>query len=191
MKKATKKEPKMWGAAIVGFGDLQYQYASGQIGDWFQAGFSPRKAALTIYLMMGGLKTHASMLPALGKYKTGGGCLYVRHLEHHGSRRFAIFYDSEGQPQGPLPQVTERDTVVLVAVSKDGSQKIAELKVVTCDAPDPLRIGGSAIAPGLRVTAAGTEAGSRLRSSPAASTSLRSSRATAWGLLQGRRRSRR
>jgi hypothetical protein len=80
MKKATKKEPKMWGTAIVGFGDLQYQYASGQIGDWFQAGFSPRKAALTIYLM-GGLKKHASMLPALGKYKTGGGCLYVRHLE--------------------------------------------------------------------------------------------------------------
>jgi hypothetical protein len=80
MKKATKKEPKMWGTAIVGFGDLQYQYASGQTGDWFQAGFSPRKAALTIYLMMGGLKTHASMLPALGKYKTGGGCLYIRRL---------------------------------------------------------------------------------------------------------------
>jgi hypothetical protein len=80
MKKATKKNPKMWGTAIVGFGDLQYQYASGQIGDWFQAGFSPRKAALTIYLM-GGLKKHASMLPALGKYKLGGGCLYLRRLE--------------------------------------------------------------------------------------------------------------
>lgn len=79
MKKATKKKPRMWGTAIVGFGDLQYQYASGQIGDWFQAGFSPRKAALTIYLM-GGLKAHASMLPALGKYKMGGGCLYIRRL---------------------------------------------------------------------------------------------------------------
>ena len=83
MKKATKAEPKMWGTAIVGFGDYRYESASGRYGDWFLAGFSPRKAALTIYLV-GGVAKHAAMLESLGKFKTSGGmsgCLYVRRLE--------------------------------------------------------------------------------------------------------------
>ncbi|HKA36759.1 MAG TPA: DUF1801 domain-containing protein [Thermoanaerobaculia bacterium] len=80
MKKVTKKEPRMWGAAIVGFGDAHYEYASGRSGDWFEAGFSPRKAALAVYLM-GGLQEHAGMIASLGKVKTGGGCLYISRLD--------------------------------------------------------------------------------------------------------------
>jgi hypothetical protein len=83
MKKVTKREPKMWGTAIVGFGDYHYESASGRSGEWFEAGFSPRKAALTIYLV-GGVQRHASMIESLGKVKTSGGslggCLYIRRL---------------------------------------------------------------------------------------------------------------
>jgi hypothetical protein len=80
MKKVTKAEPKMWGGSIVGFGDRHYEYASGRGGEWFVMGFSPRKAALTLYLM-GGVEPHASLLKSLGKHKTGKGCLYIQSLE--------------------------------------------------------------------------------------------------------------
>src|SRR5687767_16004388 len=51
MKKATGAEPKMWGPSIVGFGDHRYKYESGRELDWFLTGFSPRKQALTLYIM--------------------------------------------------------------------------------------------------------------------------------------------
>ena len=70
----------MWGSSIVGFGRLHYKYASGREGDWFKAGFSPRKDALTLYLC-GGFAPHADLMDKLGKYKTGIGCLYVKRLE--------------------------------------------------------------------------------------------------------------
>ncbi|MFQ5691176.1 MAG: DUF1801 domain-containing protein [Gemmatimonadota bacterium] len=51
MKRATGAEPKMWGSSMVGFGSYHYKYASGREGDWFLAGFSPRKRDLTVYVM--------------------------------------------------------------------------------------------------------------------------------------------
>ena len=80
MKKITKTEPKMWGGSIVGFGVRRYRYASGREGDWFVTGFSPRKAALTLYIT-GGLAPHGARLKSLGSHKIGGGCLYIRDLE--------------------------------------------------------------------------------------------------------------
>ena len=53
MKEITGAEPKMWGGSIVGFGSYHFMYASGQEGDWFLTGFSPRKQNLTIYIMPG------------------------------------------------------------------------------------------------------------------------------------------
>ncbi len=79
MKGATKSEPKMWGPSIVGFGDYHYKYASGREGDWFLTGFSPRKGALTLYIMAG-FTRYESLMQRLGKYKTGKSCLYVRKL---------------------------------------------------------------------------------------------------------------
>jgi hypothetical protein len=78
MKKATRSEPKMWGPAIVGFGDYHYTYASGREGDWFLAGFSPRAQNLTLYIMGG---WEHDTLKRLGKYKTGKSCLYINKLE--------------------------------------------------------------------------------------------------------------
>jgi hypothetical protein len=77
--KATKSEPRMWGPSIVGFGDYHYRYESGREGDWFYAGFSPRKAAITLYFC-GYLEFHGELLAKLGKYKSGKGCLYIKSL---------------------------------------------------------------------------------------------------------------
>ncbi len=76
----TGAPPKMWGAAIVGFGDYHYVYASGREGDWFVTGFSPRKQNLTLY-SMGGYEPHGELLARLGKHKLGKGCLYINRLQ--------------------------------------------------------------------------------------------------------------
>jgi hypothetical protein len=79
MQTVSKCEPVMWGSAIVGFGIYHYVYESGREGDSILIGFSPRKQNISIYLM-GGLKKVEAELPKLGKYKTGGGCLYIKSL---------------------------------------------------------------------------------------------------------------
>lgn len=80
MEKATKARAKMWGPAIVGFGDHHYVYESGREGDWFIAGFSPRKQNLTLY-MTGGFHQFEDLMRKLGKYTMGKGCLYINKLE--------------------------------------------------------------------------------------------------------------
>ncbi|MEO8664701.1 MAG: DUF1801 domain-containing protein [Ignavibacteria bacterium] len=78
--KATKEKPKMWGAAMIGFGDKRYKSPSGREVDWFKIGFSPRKANLTIILAVD-IKVHNASLKKLGKHKAGVGCLYINKLE--------------------------------------------------------------------------------------------------------------
>jgi hypothetical protein len=78
MKAATKEEPRMWGASIVGCGHYHYKYASGREGDMFLTGLASRKKDLTLYL--GNVEGHADLLKGLGKHKVGGGCLYIRAL---------------------------------------------------------------------------------------------------------------
>lgn len=53
MKRVTKKKPKMWGPAIIGFGSYHYKYESGREGDMPQIAFSPRKQNLTLYIGVG------------------------------------------------------------------------------------------------------------------------------------------
>ena len=80
MKKASGEEPVLWSNSIIGFGNKRYKSpASGREVDWFKIGFSPRKANLTVYLI--NMQLHADALKKLGKYKTGGGCLYINKLE--------------------------------------------------------------------------------------------------------------
>ena len=80
MREVTGEEPVMWGTSIVGFGDYHYRYASGREGDWFVAGFSPRKRALSVYLMAG-VERHQDLLDRLGPHTHGSGCLYLRRLD--------------------------------------------------------------------------------------------------------------
>jgi hypothetical protein len=69
----------MWGSSIIGFGTIHYVYESGREGDMPVIGFSPRKQNISIYLMYG-LDNIREELSRLGKYKTGGGCLYIKSL---------------------------------------------------------------------------------------------------------------
>jgi hypothetical protein len=79
MAEATGEKPFMFGASIVGFGTYHYTYDSGHEGDSCLTGFSPRKQAISIYLM-GGLAEHPALVKKLGKHKAGKGCLYVKRL---------------------------------------------------------------------------------------------------------------
>ena len=78
MEKATKAKAKMWGGAIVGFGDVHLKYESGRELDWFICGFSPRKANLTLYIP--GAVENTALLKKLGKHKTSKACLYINSL---------------------------------------------------------------------------------------------------------------
>ena len=80
MKQITGEEPKMWGPSIVGFGSYHFKYASGREGDWPLAGFSPRKQALTLYIMAG-FSQYDDLMAKLGKHTTGVSCLYIKSLD--------------------------------------------------------------------------------------------------------------
>jgi Domain of unknown function (DU1801) len=79
MQSAAGEEPRMWGSSIIGFGTYHYNYDSGREGDMLVIGFSPRKAANVLYGMIASDNCKA-LLPKLGKYTTGKGCLYIKKL---------------------------------------------------------------------------------------------------------------
>lgn len=80
LERITGERAVLWGPSILGFGSAHYQYASGRAGDWPPVAFSPRKTALTLYLM-DGLEPHADDLATLGPHTVGVGCLYIKDLE--------------------------------------------------------------------------------------------------------------
>ncbi len=89
MEKATKSKGEMWGASIVGFGRMRYKYASGKEAEWMMIGFSPRAQNIALYglkifqMKADGIQVNSkenNFLLKLGKYKEGGGCLYINKL---------------------------------------------------------------------------------------------------------------
>jgi hypothetical protein len=80
MQDITGFEPRMWGESMIGFGSYHYKSErSRQEGDWFLVGFSPRKAAISLYVYTG-LKEHEHLLKDLGKFKIGKACIYIKKL---------------------------------------------------------------------------------------------------------------
>ena len=84
-RKATGREPQMWGPSIVGYGVYHYKYKSGREGVMARAGFSPRKAAVVVYLIGtygDDRQAEADALFArLGPHTTGKSCLYLKRLD--------------------------------------------------------------------------------------------------------------
>jgi hypothetical protein len=80
MQAAVKAPPRMWGAGIIGFGDLRLKYETGRELDWFVCGLAPRKDAIALYGLLKPGPTTDKLLAKLGKHKTGKGCLYVKKL---------------------------------------------------------------------------------------------------------------
>ncbi|MBY0541767.1 MAG: DUF1801 domain-containing protein [Sphingobacteriaceae bacterium] len=80
MEEISKSKGKMWGSAIIGFGDYKYSYSTGRTGDWFMMGFSPRKANISLYIMGCDGNVKEEILSRLGKHKGGKGCVYIKTL---------------------------------------------------------------------------------------------------------------
>ena len=80
-KRATGMDPVLWGDNMIGFGTYHYRYKSGRQGDYFLTGFSPRKAALSVYIMPG-FKAYQTFLSNLGRHKHSVSCLYLTNLSN-------------------------------------------------------------------------------------------------------------
>lgn len=78
-KRITGEQPKMWGPAIIGFGDHKYKYPDGREMDWMAAAFSPRKQNLTLYVICSS-PNQPALLKRLGKHTTSVSCLYIKRL---------------------------------------------------------------------------------------------------------------
>ena len=79
MKEWSGFEPKMWGPTIIGFGSYHYKYASGHEGDAPILGFSPRKAAFSLYVYSA-TEESKKLLDQLGKFKQAKACTYIKKL---------------------------------------------------------------------------------------------------------------
>ena len=79
MQEWSSAEPKMWGPTIIGFDNYHYKYASGHEGDAPVLGFSPRKAAFSLYVYSD-TERSKSLLAEVGKFKMGKACIYVKKL---------------------------------------------------------------------------------------------------------------
>jgi len=75
----TGWQPHMCGPTIIGYGRYAYKYESGREGTSLVTGFSPRKGALSIYIMPG-YQDLSDPLSRLGKHKIGKACLYINKL---------------------------------------------------------------------------------------------------------------
>lgn len=79
MRKVTKREPRMWGPSIVGFGSYHYKYASGHEGDSALAAFAARGRELVVYIAES-FEGRDVLLASMGKHKIGKVCVYIRRL---------------------------------------------------------------------------------------------------------------
>ena len=79
MERITGAPATMWGPSLVGFGSKPYTSTTGT-NDWFIVGFSPGKAALTIYGIYDGYGPPDPLFEQLGPHTTGKGCVYIKRL---------------------------------------------------------------------------------------------------------------
>lgn len=76
---ATGFAPVLWGPSIVGYGRYDYRYDSGREGSSLATGFSPRKDAISVYIMPG-YADFGDILKDLGPHKMGKSCLHIKEL---------------------------------------------------------------------------------------------------------------
>ncbi len=78
-RKLTRRQPKMWGPSIVGYGSCRYTYESGRSGEMPVAAFAIRGRHLVVYLDAEG-DAQKALLARLGKHSMGRSCLYFKRL---------------------------------------------------------------------------------------------------------------
>jgi len=77
--RASGEKGRMWGTAIIGFGERVLTYPNGRTLDWMVTGFSPRKANTTLYTLCDS-PDQPALLEKLGRHTTGKGCIYIKKL---------------------------------------------------------------------------------------------------------------
>ena len=125
LKSITRQPPKMWGPSIVGFGSYHYKYATGREGDMPMAGFSPRAAAMTVYVMRGNARFDG-LIARLGKCKTSVSCLYINKLADVDLavlRELMTLSYEHLKTHGLHAEVTERASKPRAGASKKGRAK--------------------------------------------------------------------
>jgi hypothetical protein len=80
MERVTGEPATMWGPSMVGFGVAPYTTTTGT-HEIFVVGFSPRKAALTLYGLHNESDPPDPLLEQLGPHTTSTACLYVKRLD--------------------------------------------------------------------------------------------------------------
>ena len=84
-RRVTGEAPVLWGPSIIGYGSYRTTYDTGREVTWMRAGFSPRKAKHSLYLMGGYCDAQTGLrrdekLARLGKHSRGKSCLYINKL---------------------------------------------------------------------------------------------------------------
>ena len=103
MARLSGEPARMWGPSIVGFGVREYPYESGRAGEILKVGFSPRKPATVLYVAAQAESNPA--VAALGKVKTGKGCIYIRSLADINLERLErLIADTLARQGGAEPQ---------------------------------------------------------------------------------------
>ena len=100
----TKKQPRMWGPSIVGYGSFTYTYASGHSGETALAAFAVRGRDLVVYIV-GDTPSQKKLLGKLGKHSMGKSCLYFRRLADIDSKVLeALIAGSAAEAKRRYPQ---------------------------------------------------------------------------------------
>ncbi|MDE0113726.1 MAG: DUF1801 domain-containing protein [Albidovulum sp.] len=81
MGRVTAEPARMWGDSIIGFGRYRYRRSDQSEHNWMLVGLSPRKTALTVYIMAG-FSAYGDLLARLGKHKHSVSCLYISRLDN-------------------------------------------------------------------------------------------------------------
>ena len=79
MREVTGERPRVWSTNTIGFGQYRYRYGSGQEGDFFTVGFSPRKDKITLYVMSG-LRGFDDILDRLGPHTASKSTVHIKRL---------------------------------------------------------------------------------------------------------------
>ncbi len=139
MQGISGQNPVMWGPSIIGFGRSEYKTAAGRAGEVPTLGFSPRKTALTFYILEG-FDVYSQDLKRLGKHKTSVVCLYVNKLSDIDlgvlrdilQKSYALSQSNQKNPKQPGNSKSKLQAVseYIKSVPKNSRPKLEELRKI-------------------------------------------------------------
>ncbi|MGI9824514.1 DUF1801 domain-containing protein [Agromyces sp. Marseille-Q5079] len=74
------ERPVVWAGRIIGFGEIEYRYESGNGGRAPRLAFAPGPTKHTVYLAEGFAERWPDLLQRLGRHRASKVCLYLTRL---------------------------------------------------------------------------------------------------------------